>query len=71
MVSLIFVKLIKIKMNSLINIDIDCTEERKEYLDGKNIQEKIKSRAIQLCQAFIGGQWDHADQSQLIFEPIK
>ena len=69
--SLIFVKLIKIKMNSLINIDIDCTEERKEYLDGKNIQEKIKSRAIQLCQALIGGQWDHADQSQLIFEPIK
>ena len=58
-------------MNSLINIDIDCTEERKEYLDGKNIQEKIKSRAIQLCQALIGGQWDHADQSQLIFEPIK
>ena len=58
-------------MNSLIHIDVDCTEERKEFLDGKNIQEKIKSKAIQMCQAFIGGQWDYADQSQLIFEPIK
>lgn len=57
-------------MNS-IKIDVDCTEERKEFLNGKNIEEKIKSKAIQLCQAFVGGQWDDADQSDLIFEPLK
>ena len=50
---------------------IDCSEERKEFLDGKDIREKIESKAIQLCQAFIGGQWDHAHQSDLVFESVK
>ena len=58
-------------MNCYSLFQIDCSEERKEFLDGKDIEEKIKSKAIQLCQALIGGQWDHADQSDLVFEPIK
>ena len=49
----------------MIQINVDCSEERKQFLDGKDIQDKIKSKAIQLCQAFVGGQWDHADQSDL------
>ena len=58
-------------MNESIQINVDCSEERKEFLNGKNIEDKIKSKAIELCQAFIGGQWNHADQSDLIFKPIK
>ena len=54
-----------------VQIHVNCLDERKLFLEGKDIQEKIKSKAIQLCQALIGGQWDHADQSDLVFEPIK
>ena len=52
-------------------MNVDCSEERKEFLNGKNIQDKIKSKAIELCQAFIGGKWNYADQSDFIFKPIK
>ena len=55
----------------MIQINVDCSEERKDFLNGKNIEDKIKSKAIELCQAFIGGQWDHAHQSDLIFESVK
>ena len=55
----------------LVQIDVNCSNERKEFLEGKDIEEKIKSKAIKLCQALIGGQWDSADQSDLVFEPIK
>mgnify|MGYP007023921102 CR=1 FL=1 len=58
-------------MSQPIQINVDCSEERNEFLSGKNIEYKIKSKAIQLCQAFIGGPWDYAQQSDLIFEPIK
>mgnify|MGYP007023913403 CR=1 FL=1 len=54
-----------------VQIHVNCLDERKLFLEGKDIQEKIKSKAIQLCQALIGGQWDHADQSDLVFEPVK
>ena len=58
-------------MSQLIQINVDCSEERKEFLNGNNIEDKIKSKAIQLCQAFIGGPWDNAQKSDLIFKPIK
>ena len=58
-------------MNEMIQIDVDCSKERQEFLDGKNIHEKLKQKALQLCQAFIGGQWDQAKQSDLIFTPIE
>ena len=54
-----------------VQIHVNCLDERKLFLEGKDIQEKIKSKAIELCQALIGGQWDRADQSDLVFEPIK
>lgn len=31
-------------MSQSIEINVDCNKERKEFLNGKNIQDKIQSR---------------------------